>query len=93
VGAPATPTPTGRTFLLAALAPSRPTFSRRILPLGLHSAILDSFDCGPSTIAFHGWPDERVFGQSVSHGCGRVPAAALRVLSRIPLGSLVTISA
>jgi lipoprotein-anchoring transpeptidase ErfK/SrfK len=33
-----------------------------------------------------------VFGHPVSHGCVRVPAAALRVLSRVPIGTSVTIT-
>jgi lipoprotein-anchoring transpeptidase ErfK/SrfK len=33
-----------------------------------------------------------VFGHPVSHGCVRVPAQALRVLSRIPLGTIVLIT-
>ena len=47
---------------------------------------------GPGTVALHGWPDPAVFGHPVSHGCVRVPAAALRALARIPLGSAVTIT-
>jgi lipoprotein-anchoring transpeptidase ErfK/SrfK len=93
VGAAATPTPTGRTFLLAALSPAKPTYSPLILPLGLHSTALDNFDGGPSTISLHGWPDTSVFGRDISHGCVRIPEAALRVLSRIPLGSPVLITA
>lgn len=93
VGATATPTPTGRTFLLAALSPPKPTYSPVILPLGMHSTSLASFDGGPGTISLHGWPDKSVFGRDISHGCVRIPAAALRILSRIPLGSLVLISA
>ena len=92
VGAADTPTPTGQTFLLASAAPAHPTFSPLILPLGLHSDALDSFDGGPGTVALHGWPDSAVFGHPVSHGCVRVPAAALRVLSRVPIGTLVTIT-
>jgi lipoprotein-anchoring transpeptidase ErfK/SrfK len=93
VGAPGTPTPTGRTFVLASLAPVHPTYSPLILPLGLHSQTLTTFGGGPGTVGLHGWPDPAVFGHAVSHGCVRVPAAALRVLSRIPLGSSVMIVA
>ncbi|MEV0597654.1 L,D-transpeptidase [Nonomuraea cavernae] len=93
VGAAATPTPTGRTFLLAALSPPKPTYTPLILPLGLHSTSLDSYNSGPGTIALHGWPDKSVFGHDISHGCVRIPSTALRVLSRIPLGSLVLITA
>jgi L,D-transpeptidase catalytic domain len=90
-GAPGTPTPAGRTFLLASLTPAHPTYSPLILPLGLHSDTLSTFGGGPGTVALHGWPDPAVFGHPASHGCVRVPAAALRVLSRVPLGSSVTL--
>ena len=92
VGAPSTPTPTGRTFLLASLAPVHPTYSPLILPLGTHSDSLGTFGGGPGTVGLHGWPETSVFGQQISNGCVRVPAAALRLLSRIPLGSLVMIT-
>lgn len=92
VGAPATPTPAGRTFLLASLAPANPSYSPLILPLGTHSDTLGTFGGGPGTVALHGWPVASVFGQGISHGCVRVPAAALRLLSRIPLGSQVLIT-
>jgi hypothetical protein len=91
VGAAGTPTPTGRTFLLASVAPVHPTYSPLILPLGLHSNALGSFGGGPGTVGLHGWPDPAVFGHAVSHGCVRVPAAALRVLARVPMGSSVMI--
>ncbi|MGD0704476.1 MAG: L,D-transpeptidase family protein [Trebonia sp.] len=91
-GAASTPTPTGRTFLPASLAPRQPTYSPLILPLGAHSDSLTSYGGGPGTVALHGWPDPAVFGHAVSHGCVRVPSAALRVLSLIPLGSAVTIT-
>lgn len=92
IGAPGTPTPIGRTFLLASLAPEHPTYSPLILPLGLHSRSLGTFGGGPGTIGLHGWPDPAVFGHPVTHGCVRVPAAALRVLSQVPLGSAVVIT-
>ncbi len=93
VGAPGTPTPTGRTFLLALLAPPSPTYSPLILPLGTHSSAFSTFGGGPGTVGLHGWPDPSVFGHAVSNGCVRVPATALHVLSEIPLGTLVMITA
>lgn len=93
VGASGTPTPTGRTFLLSLLAPPHPTYSPLIIPLGTHSNALSSFGGGPGTVGLHGWPDPAVFGQAVSNGCVRVPAPALRILSKIPLGTLVLITA
>jgi L,D-transpeptidase catalytic domain len=92
VGEAATPTPAGRTFLLASMAPVHPTFSPLILPLGLHSGSVGNFDGGPGTVGLHGWPDPAVFGHAVSHGCIRVPAAALRVLGQVPMGSSVMIT-
>jgi lipoprotein-anchoring transpeptidase ErfK/SrfK len=91
IGATGTPTPAGRTFILASVSPVHPTYSPLILPLGTHSDTLDTFGGGPGTVGLHGWPDPSVFGHPVSHGCVRVPAAALRVLSRVPLGSAVVI--
>jgi lipoprotein-anchoring transpeptidase ErfK/SrfK len=92
VGAPGTPTPTGRTFILALLEPPQPTYSPLILPLGTHSNALSTFGGGPGTVGLHGWPDPSVFGQAVSNGCVRVPATALKLLSTIPLGTLVVIT-
>ena len=92
VGTPGTPTPTGRTFLLALLAPPHPTYSPLILPLGFHSNVLSTFGGGPGTVGLHGWPDPSVFGHAVSNGCVRVPADALHVLSGLPLGTLVVIT-
>jgi lipoprotein-anchoring transpeptidase ErfK/SrfK len=92
VGESKTPTPTGRTFIMASLAPPHPTYSPLILPLGFHSNTLTTFGGGPGTVGIHGWPNSSVFGRAVSHGCVRVPRAALTVLSRAPLGSLVMIS-
>ncbi|HEY8481410.1 MAG TPA: L,D-transpeptidase, partial [Spirillospora sp.] len=93
VGSADTPTPTGRTFLMAALVRDRDAKApgRLVLPLGTHSATLDTFGGGPGTVALHGWPDASVFGRAVTHGCVRVPDDALKALSRVPLGSLVFI--
>jgi lipoprotein-anchoring transpeptidase ErfK/SrfK len=91
-GTKGTPTPAGRTFLLASLVPSPPTYSPLILPLGLHSDTLTSYGGGPGTVGLHGWPDPAVFGHPDSHGCVRVPPAALRALARVPLGSPVMIT-
>jgi lipoprotein-anchoring transpeptidase ErfK/SrfK len=91
IGVDATPTPTGRTFLLGAFSDPKQTYSPVILPLGTHSPTLDTFGGGPGTVAMHTWPDESVFGTAVSNGCIRVPADALDQLAEVPLGSLVMI--
>ncbi|GAA4608798.1 hypothetical protein GCM10023195_34850 [Actinoallomurus liliacearum] len=93
VGAAKTPTPVGRTFLLASLAPAKKTYSPLILPVGAHSETLDTFGGGPGTVAFHGWPSASVFGKAVTHGCVRVPADALKQLSEVPLGTSVLVTA
>lgn len=92
VGASDTPTPKGRSFVLASLAPPKPKYSRLILPLGAHSDTLTTFGGGPGTVGFHTWPDSSVYGKAISHGCVRVPRPALHVLSKVPLGSLVLIT-
>jgi lipoprotein-anchoring transpeptidase ErfK/SrfK len=91
VGAPATPTPLGRTFLLALLSKNDQTPGSVVLPTGTHSRTLDDYGGGPGTVAFHGWPDKTVFGKAVSHGCVRVPDSALSALSEAPLGTVVII--
>jgi lipoprotein-anchoring transpeptidase ErfK/SrfK len=91
VGAPETPTPVGRTFLLGSIVDDGQSYSPLILPLGSHSDTLDTYGGGPGTVALHGWPDASVFGQAISHGCVRVPADALDQLRLVPLGTLVIV--
>lgn len=91
VGAPETPTPTGRTFLLGSIVDRDQSYSPLILPLGSHSDTLDSYGGGAGTVALHGWPDASVFGGAISHGCVRVPADALEQLRQVPLGTLVIV--
>ncbi|MEV0234819.1 L,D-transpeptidase [Nonomuraea sp. NPDC050786] len=93
IGGPETPTPVGRTFLLALMSPKdKAAYSPLIMPLGTHSTTLDTFGGGPGTVAFHGWPDPKVFGKAITHGCIRVPAPALKVLAKLPLGTPVLIT-
>ena len=92
IGGRTTPTPAGLTFVMAQIAPADPEPSPLILPLGVHSPTLDSFGGGPGTVALHGWPDSSVFGKAVTHGCVRVPSAALRELAKVPLGTPVLIT-
>jgi len=94
-GAPTTPTPLGRTFVLArtatrgsvyagldALALGSVPEDRRSLPWGLR---------GGHT-GIHGWHRSSAFGRSISNGCIRVPPAGLRVLLRnIAVGTTVTV--
>ncbi|PFG93366.1 L,D-transpeptidase-like protein [Saccharopolyspora erythraea NRRL 2338] len=89
VGAPASPTPRGRTFIMAAIEETVTRYSPIILPLGTHSETFSTYGGGPGTVALHGWPDASVFGQDRSDGCVRVPPDALRTLTSLPLGTLV----
>ncbi|MGW4643879.1 L,D-transpeptidase [Sphaerisporangium sp. NPDC004334] len=92
IGTDKTPTPVGRTFLLAALSPSGVSYSPVILPLGSHSEKLKTYDGGPGTVGLHGWPDKSVFGQAVSHGCVRLPKPALDAVTHLPLGTMIIIN-
>jgi len=95
IGAPATPTPAGTTFVMASVEDPGNAYSRYLLPLGWHSNTLDSFGGGPGTVAVHGWRDPSIFtrrDRELSHGCIRVPKAALSVARSLPLGTLIVIS-
>jgi hypothetical protein len=91
IGRPDAPTPTGRTFLLGAFSDDKQPYSPVILPLGTHSPTHDTFGGGPGTVAIHTWPTTDVLGKATSDGCIRVPADALRMLTTVPLGTLVMI--
>ncbi len=89
VGEPGTPTPRGRTFIMASIEETVTRFSPIILPLGTHSDTWSSYGGGPGTVALHTWPDPSVFGSASSDGCVRVPADAMQLLTSLPLGTLV----
>lgn len=91
IGKPGTPTPTGRTFVLGSIVDPNQKYSPVILPLGSHSATLNSFGGGPGTVAIHTWPTTDVLGTATSHGCIRVPKEALNRLTQVPLGTLVLV--
>lgn len=90
-GRPGTPTPVGRTFLLAGFVDPSQSFSPVIYATGAHSNTLDSFGGGPGTVAVHGWPTRSGRLGKVSHGCVRVPAAALKVFGELPSGTPIDI--
>ncbi|MHA6797941.1 L,D-transpeptidase family protein [Bounagaea algeriensis] len=89
VGAAESPTPRGRTFIMAAIDDQVIDYSPIVLPLGAHSDTYSTYGGGPGTVALHGWPDSRVFGQASSDGCVRVPDDALQLLRNLPLGTTV----
>jgi lipoprotein-anchoring transpeptidase ErfK/SrfK len=91
VGKPVSPTPRGRTFIMASIKETVTHFSPIILPLGTHSETFNTYGGGPGTVALHGWPNSTVFGRASSDGCVRVPADALRLLMSLPLGTIVVL--
>jgi hypothetical protein len=93
-GSAADPTPPGRTFILGSFTDPQQNYSPVILPLGVHSATLDTFGGGPGTVAIHTWlnrPTDNVYGAMSSNGCIRVPPDALSLIEKAPLGTLVLI--
>ncbi|CAL9677678.1 hypothetical protein SUDANB95_08005 (plasmid) [Actinosynnema sp. ALI-1.44] len=93
VGRPEAVTPTGRTFLLASIRETQPTFSDIVLPLGTHSQTHTSYGGGPGTVGIHTWPTPEVYGTASSDGCVRVPRDALDAIStRVPLGTPVLVA-
>jgi len=94
VGLAATPTPAGRTFILADLQIVHPTYSPVILPTGTHSDVLETYGGGPGITGIHTWtPSNAVYGRASSAGCVRVPPALLTILSTdVPVGSPVLIT-
>ncbi|WP_050671606.1 L,D-transpeptidase [Luteipulveratus halotolerans] len=92
-GRDATPTPQGETFLLSGFVDPAQDFSPVIYALGAHSGTLDSYGGGPGTVAVHGWPTVAGRTGKVSHGCVRVPDAALHTFGTLPAGTPVSITA
>lgn len=91
-GKRSTPTPIGQTFLLSGFVDPTQSYSPVIYALGVHSATLDTYGGGAGTVAVHGWPTAQGREGKVSHGCIRVPAAALRMFAKLPTGTPVDIA-
>jgi hypothetical protein len=91
VGAPTTPTPTGRTFLSAAGSdPGRQP--PQTLTLGVHGGASPGDAGGLAAVVIQPWPATSAFGLPVCHGCLRVPSTAMPILLAAPLGTLVLIT-
>jgi lipoprotein-anchoring transpeptidase ErfK/SrfK len=96
IGAPATPTPTGRYFVTAKLRPPRisPVFGPWALALSAYSDVLDQFGTGDGQIGLHGTAATGELGRAVSHGCLRVDHRTVTDLARLlPTGTQVTVVA
>jgi hypothetical protein len=93
VGAPDTPTPTGRFFVTDLLdTPDGGGYGPYAIGLSAHSDTLSEFGGGDGQIGLHGTSDPASIGQSVSHGCVRVPNDLVAQLATaLPLGTPVTV--
>jgi lipoprotein-anchoring transpeptidase ErfK/SrfK len=93
VGAPQTPTPTGRFFVNERFVLSNPQGPFGVAALGIsaHSEVLrDWVQGGP--IALHGTNDPASIGQAASHGCIRLSNSNMsRLLALAPAGTPVVI--
>lgn len=90
------PTPGGVYFIRELLQPPDPDGLYGPYAYGLsgYSPVLDSFAGGDAVIGIHGTDDPTSIGQSVSHGCIRLPNDAITALVTsvgLPLGTPVII--
>lgn len=96
IGTPANPTPTG-SFALSEIVPQPNRsgfFGPFILTLSAHSERLSDFDGGEGRVALHGTNRPQLLGRAVSHGCVRLPnAAVIRIARVVPPGAPVDILA
>ncbi|MCU0310822.1 MAG: L,D-transpeptidase [Acidimicrobiales bacterium] len=95
VGAPATPTPVGRFFVVDKLVTPDPSGAYGPFALGLsaHSDVLTDFAGGDGQVGIHGTDRPDSIGRDVSNGCVRVPNdIAVRLDELLPLGTPVVVS-
>ncbi|KGM08609.1 L,D-transpeptidase [Cellulomonas bogoriensis] len=88
-GAPGTPTPETRTFVMSIHPDPAATYSPLFVMFGASSPTLDQFLGGPAPIAIHTFATHR---GPISNGCLRVPADALDPFTEVPLGTPVLIT-
>jgi lipoprotein-anchoring transpeptidase ErfK/SrfK len=94
-GAPTSPTPTGLFFVTYVVRLSDPgsAYGPYALVLSGFSNTYFSFDGGPGQVAIHGTNQPWEIGQYASHGCVRVPNAAVTALAaQVPQGTPVVIA-
>jgi hypothetical protein len=95
IGAPATPTPTGRFGVTDLLAePPGSAYGCCIVALSGHQDRFRPGWDGGTRLAVHGTPHPETIGRADTNGCLHLGARALRRLLRVvPLGATVTIRA
>ncbi len=83
VGAPSTPTPTGRFFVEEAMSLGAQVGGPFALATSARSDVLQEFEGGPGQIALHGRNGlGDPLGTAASHGCIRLTTVAITWLSR-----------
>jgi hypothetical protein len=95
IGADENPTPTGEFYVVDKLDTGDPggPYGQFALGLSAFSDVLTEFAGGDGQVGIHGTNDPASIGQSVSHGCVRVPGEVARRLSEtVNLGTPVVIS-
>jgi lipoprotein-anchoring transpeptidase ErfK/SrfK len=93
VGTQGTPTPRGTFFLNSLLRPPErgTVYGAFAFGLSAFSDVITNWE-GGGVVGLHGTNDPSSIGRRASHGCIRMPNAAIRELARIvPLGTLVEI--
>jgi len=93
-GEPSSPTPTGSFYVTEVLKVNPPTTAYGPYALGTSafSNTYYSFDGGPGQIAIHGTNQPWLIGGYASHGCVRLPNAAITTLAQqVPPGTPVEI--
>ncbi len=96
VGAPDTPTPIGKFYIVVLLKAPDPTTVYGPFAYGLssHSETLSEFNGGDAEIGIHGNNDASVLGTDVSHGCIRMSNDQItRLTTMLPLGTPVVVHA
>lgn len=94
VGRGVTPTPRGLAYVTRLLKQPDPhgLYGPWAFGLSVYSPVLTSFGGGPGEVGIHGTDDPAGIGHDVSHGCIRLPNAAIVHLARVlPLGTPVFI--
>ncbi|HEU4977258.1 MAG TPA: L,D-transpeptidase, partial [Solirubrobacteraceae bacterium] len=93
IGAPATPTPTGRFGVTdRLLQPPGSPYGYGILALSGHQPHLPTGWSGGDRLAVHGTPDESTIGDADTNGCLHASTAAMKALLReVPVGTTLTV--
>lgn len=96
IGAPGTPTPTGRFYVNDKVAQTNPygSYGPWVLSTNGYSEALDLFDSGLPVIAFHGTDMPGLIGTQSSNGCIRMPNDVVaKLAAEVPVGTPIDIVA